>query len=120
MLSMGTIAMTSGDPPKGSRQAPTTMPFSASTRVTTSRMSADDASSPHCDASKPFVFGFAFRTARLRLAGALVGMNQVYYPLMKIPRRWGGMRDGDRFDAHGFNVNYVIHILEGAFDQQKL
>src|SRR6185503_15979959 len=79
MLSMGRIPITNGDPPKGSRQQPTTVPCSFSIRETTSRRSADELSRRQSEASNPFVFGVALRDARLRLAAGFVGMlNTVY------------------------------------------
>src|SRR5215467_13388944 len=75
MLSIGMTAMTSGDPPSGSRHDPTTLPPSLSTRVTTSRISADEASKRQSNASSPFVFGVALRDARLRLAAGFAGID---------------------------------------------
>src|SRR5262245_13180939 len=75
MLSIGMMAITSGDPPSGSRQVPTIVPPSRSTRVTTSRTSADEASKRQSNGSSPFVFGVALRDARLRLAGGFAGIE---------------------------------------------
>jgi hypothetical protein len=74
MLSIGTIAMVRGVPPSGSRNDPTMVPPTLLTRVTTSRMAADDSSKRDSAASNPIVFGFALRDARLRLAAGFAGM----------------------------------------------
>src|SRR5262245_12146758 len=79
MLSIGRIAITKGDPPSGSLQLPTIAPPSFSTRFATSRISCDQPSRRHASASSPFVLGFAFREARLRLAAGFGGIIAVYY-----------------------------------------
>src|SRR5437762_7765275 len=74
MESMGSTAIASGEPPKGSLHDPTIVPPCFWTRVTTSRMGSAEISSLQSSASSPLVFGFALRDARLRFAAVFEGI----------------------------------------------
>src|SRR5437016_231122 len=85
---MGTIAIARGDPPNGSLHAPTITPPVFSTRLTISWIDSEESSNLQSSGSNPFVFGFAFRDARLRL---VVGLGAIPLSLMEItePGRCG-------------------------------
>src|SRR5262245_51063316 len=71
---MGRMAIVNGVPPNGSRQDPTTIPPSFSTRVTTSRSAGAEASTLQPMASRPLDFGVALRDARFLRTVVFGGM----------------------------------------------
>src|SRR5947207_2804967 len=86
---MGRIAMVNGVPPSGSRQDPTTMPPSFSTRATTSRSAGAELSTLHPATSRPFDLGVALRNARFfrtvvfgGMPDSLLSKNVVWFRAM--------------------------------------